>query len=302
MIVHDTELYVVTLWNQCKYFFFIGLCALPFLCFDLETLKPIWFAPFIGLLGGAIPAMGIPVAGGIFFFPMLSMLNIQPKEIVAFTSFVQSFGCGVFTPLNRLTHDPHCIDWNSVRMTLIPSSVGISISLAFLPPDTQLVILTFVMFCFLLLCQCIWTIVNDTTTSDLNVMTEIRSLSFSERISITFLSIVGGLISGYIGVGFDKILFAYTTVVYGLDHKVAAVTFLSIMGWISIIAAILHAFCSKTLNIGCIPYPIALCTLPGLFWGSYVGAYVSQKLGKRQIYVMFSVLLAFDILSNLKKL
>ena len=109
------------------------LVAIPMVIYrhDLHSLLDLWYVPLMGIVAAAIPAAGAPVAGGIVFFPILTLNHICPQEAVAFAAATQLVGVGVFTPLNWLATDPTVFDgfYDILNLALVPGIVGITVAL-----------------------------------------------------------------------------------------------------------------------------------------------------------------------------
>jgi len=88
----------------------------------------LWFAPLMGLFAGVLPSSGAPIAGGIVFFPILSMSGLCGQDSVAFLSATQFLLCGVFTPLNWLLTDPTVLRADVFRLALLPGSIGLTLA------------------------------------------------------------------------------------------------------------------------------------------------------------------------------
>ena len=88
----------------------------------------LWFAPLMGFVAGVLPGSGAPIAGGIVFFPILSMLGLCSQDSVAFLSATQFLLCGVFTPLNWIITDPNVLRADVFRLALLPGAVGLALA------------------------------------------------------------------------------------------------------------------------------------------------------------------------------
>ena len=113
------------MWMVGRVFLFFFLLTLPFVVLEWETIKRVWFAPFMGIVAAAIPASGAPVAGGVVFLPVLDSFGVCPRDAVAFSAATQFFGVGIFAPLNWLIKDKNIFVWPALKRTWFPSALGI---------------------------------------------------------------------------------------------------------------------------------------------------------------------------------
>jgi len=119
-------------WGKGRWLVLAGLIALPFALYhdDLASITPMWYAPIMGALAASLPASGAPIAGGIVFFPILTINNVCSRDAVAFSAATQLLGCGVYTPLNWLLQDPSVFKhvYDIFKVSFLPGLAGLAVS------------------------------------------------------------------------------------------------------------------------------------------------------------------------------
>jgi uncharacterized membrane protein YfcA len=131
-----------------------------------------------------------------------------------------------------------------------------------------------------------------------------RNLRFSVRqlayyIPVLFLA---SILTGYIGVTVDKVLFMLLTWSHGAHVRDATITGTTLVGWLSAVAALLHMAspcdARAAMYVGAVPYHFWLAGLPGLLLGSLLGPTLNVTVGSRNVMKLFLVMLTFDFFNN----
>lgn len=122
-------------------------------------------------------------------------------------------------------------------------------------------------------------------------------------IGYSFCCVIGGILVGLIGIGVEKITFILATWgARGIHVRSASVSSIAITGWLSGIALVVHLIaprCPASPGYeGAVPFRIWLCTLPGVFMGSFVGPWFAQKFGSRTVIWLFVVFLCFNLIED----
>lgn len=112
------------------------------------TWKRFWWLPSVGFVGCVLPSAGVPMAGQLIYFPMLSFAGFNPQECVAFGVAVQAVSVGIFVPMSWLVRD-RSVFILTVFLYALPSGiVGLFIGLyVFKLPDMGILML-FLVFLF----------------------------------------------------------------------------------------------------------------------------------------------------------
>lgn len=138
----------------------------------------------------------------------------------------------------------------------------------------------------------------DLTTQDEPIRFE-RPKSFRTLmiwLAYIFFSLLGGMITGYIGIGIEKIYFLLTTSLHKAEVKRSTVTAISIVGWLSFLSALIHFFILKD-----VPIVYWLCSLPGILLGSIIGPHVNSFIGSRNVMIVFCAFLFLNVVFELSK-
>ena len=89
--------------------------------------------PLMGMIACAIPSGGAPVAGGVVFLPVLSLMGMEPHDGVAFAAATQMFGVGIFAPLGWMARDPTVLMPRFLLVTLPYALAGLLTGLLLIP-------------------------------------------------------------------------------------------------------------------------------------------------------------------------
>ena len=87
----------------------------------------------MGIIACAIPSGGAPVAGGVVFLPVLSLMGMEPHDSVAFAAATQMFGVGIFAPLGWMARDPTVLMPRFLLVTLPYALAGLLTGLLLIP-------------------------------------------------------------------------------------------------------------------------------------------------------------------------
>ena len=114
--------------------------------------------------------------------------------------------------------------------------------------------------------------------------------------------LLGGMLTGYIGVAIEKVMFILITLNPLVDIRSATVTSITVVGWVSALAFLMHAMSPCDPNapqyIGAVPYHLWLLALPGILIGSVLGPTLNSAVGSRNIMLLFIAMLMLEILHN----
>ena len=117
---------MLRLWFRSRPFLLVAFSVLPFVVYrnHLDVLAEAWFAPVMACVACAIPASGAPLAGGVIFLPVLNLAGLCARDAVAFTALTQTFGVGIFSPLNWLVRDPGILSFSALGVCVVPALLG----------------------------------------------------------------------------------------------------------------------------------------------------------------------------------
>ena len=258
-----------------------------------------WYVPTMAAVAAVIPSSGAPVAGGIVFVPVLQAHGVAPRDAVAFSALTQLIGCGVLTPLNWLAAGADVFDREALRASLAPASIGALASLTVLRVRgchaDHIVATVFACFCGALATYCFWLLrrTPSPTASQRAVVARIPRPIFA------IACVAGGMLTGYIGVAIEKVLFVLLTL-EGSCVRRATLTSITAVGWVSAVAVATHALSSPDPSspsyIGVPPVRLWLVALPGVMIGSMLGPHVHRWLGATTVLSLFTAYLVAEFL------
>ena len=130
------------------------------------------------------------------------------------------------------------------------------------------------------------------------------------------------MLAGWIGIGVEKVTFFLLTYFHKVDVIAAGLSSITLVGWLSFFAFLLHAVCTpedegvgphwscgiRTEHnpyghvFGKVPYELWLSVLPGILIGSLIGPIVNAAVGPRNIMIIFVGFLFFDAIYNIYNL
>mmetsp|Transcript_10623 Transcript_10623/g.21222 ORF Transcript_10623/g.21222 Transcript_10623/m.21222 type:complete len:417 (-) Transcript_10623:168-1418(-) len=153
---------------------------------------------------------------------------------------------------------------------------------------------------------------------------ERRNLVFTPKLFTIYAvcCFLGGMLCGWIGIGVEKVTFFLLTYFHKVDVIAAGLSSITMNGWLSFFAFLLHAVCTPEdegfgphltcglkdeLNpgghvFGKVPYELWLSVLPGILIGSLIGPAVNAAVGPRNIMIIFVGFLFFDATYNIYNL
>jgi len=287
------------------------LCVLPFVYFCTRTdglidLLHLWYVPLMATVAATIPASGAPVAGGILFLPVLQSYGVCPRDAVAFSSITQFFGCGIFAPLNWLAIDPNVFLQEALHVSLIPSVLGSFISLTWYKlhgcHGEHYVVAIFACFCGLLSIYVAHSLLCGRMPKPRTTDEKVVQIGRREACLWFLPCLSGGLLTGYIGISIEKVLYVLIMMSCDVPVRVATVTSITLVGWVSGFTFVLHALspCDPLAPqyIGAVPYDLWLVALPGILLGSIIGPQLNALLGPNLILAAFAIALAYESIRN----
>ena len=115
------------------------------------------------------------------------------------------------------------------------------------------------------------------------------------RESILAVGLLGGIITGFIGIGIEKMLYMLLTMHperVEVDTTQAGVSCITVVGLVSAIAATYY------FTVGLVPVCLWLVSLPGTWLGSLFGARLADQFGSRNVLVFFVVFLCLEVVYN----
>jgi uncharacterized membrane protein YfcA len=145
--------------------------------------------------------------------------------------------------------------------------------------------LCFAVFCVILSIYVIHGLVHD----HLVEQNEEYKYTKNSVVAYAAASFVGGLITGWIGIGIEKVLFVMLTSYDKCNINRACITSISIVGWISTFAFVIHMWLLKD-----VPVMFWVCGLSGVHIGAMIGPTINKWIGSRNVMIVFVIFLIVD--------
>lgn len=151
-----------------------------------------------------------------------------------------------------------------------------------------------------------------------------RDIKFTPKLFAIYATccFLGGMLVGWIGIGAEKVTFFLLTYFHDVDVVAAGLSSITMTGWLSLVAFLLHALCTPPPDdddgigmgivgphfscalptegnpgghvFGKVPYELWLAVLPGILIGSLIGPVINAAIGPRNIMIIFAIFLLFD--------
>jgi len=262
-----------------------ALVVLPLLIFGWRETLRAWYIPLLAIFAAAFPSGGAPIAGGILFVPMLIRTGVQPKQAVAFSAAVQTFGCGIFAPLNWTSMNPRILIFEILYVSLIPGVLGCITALVILPMPAQSIEIFFSVFCIFLAIYVIYGLFHNLTTNNEEVIMTPKAYAI-----YSLSCFCGGLVTGWIGIGIEKVVFVLLTAFpHRANIRRSSLTAIAIVGWVSSFSLVIHLAYLKD-----VPLLLWCCAIPGVLVGARLGPKINKLLGSRNMMIIFILMLLYD--------
>ena len=303
----------------------VKLFLILFFLEDIKILLRLWYMPLLGVLAACL-ANCVPIGGGIVYVPALAMLGSDMKLGVSFSVATMTIGNGIFGYLNWKRRDSSLLVWESIGVTVLPSSLGTVLSRWFYPPAEANVRTCFALFCFLLAVFVFFSVhkggivyvvhtyglgisgqnysfrgINsdekEAAANNVGDATMIQPLPISmkshehKKTWIDWIPlIIISFLAGFVLVPNIAIGPSLTTflglILLGYQEKAAMVTGIVVGGWASIVPFFLHAIIDQD-----VPWDLWIMVLPGVVVGAWFAPMVQSFLGIENSLVAFGTFL-----------
>lgn len=207
------------------------LIAIPCSLYSGSELLKYWYAPLMGL-ASTIPSAGAPVAGGIVFFPILMLAGFSPSQAVAYAAATQMLGVGVFVPGSFVVYEAYSVFLHDILFWgTFSGGVGVAATLFvfeyFFGDPEWYVLLVFTLVVVVLIISVVHdlrrpegaTMRRRPSAGSWRQMVEdgaIDAVPDNERphvprAAILVVGFLGGIVTGFIGIGIEKMLYMLLT-------------------------------------------------------------------------------------------
>ncbi|WP_300670426.1 sulfite exporter TauE/SafE family protein [Desulfoluna sp.] len=259
------------------------LWLIVFPLFQKEFLEQFYYMPFLGVIAATV-ANTTPAAAGIVYFPVLTRLDITPATAVQFSLIIQAYGMGLGT-FKWYHVNKKLFIANVIPLCLFGGILGIITSIVIVPiKNPELLTLIFNAIGFIFTQIIFFSILRKRHYPNLTIhLTPLNS------IILFTCSLIGGLISGWIGFGIDTLFYFILTFLFRINPAVAIVTSISLMAALSAVGTL--------LNVVYFTVPLSLwySAVPGVtLAGLFLASYFAVKIGAKNILLLFAFLMSAD--------
>jgi uncharacterized membrane protein YfcA len=243
----------------------------------LELAANNWPLIIVGVFGafiGNVTAIG----GGIVFIPVLMFVyNVDPVSALKLTFVTQAVGMtsGASGWLRRGEVPLALLKWT------VPTLIaGTAVSTFLIHPQPMLVKGLFGPIAF---------IAGLLTLITLDRKGERMALPANALVPVMLISLVGGLITGWVAIGEGEIIAAFCMLAYGLNANRAIGLGVVLLSINSLLLAFIHSF-----HFGGVPWELAAFTMLGVLWGGRLGPFLAQWFSMRTTKKVFAVIALLD--------
>ncbi|MFM2018225.1 MAG: hypothetical protein RL007_1881 [Bacteroidota bacterium] len=261
----------------------IGFTLLWILIYSLAFPDPVglfstnWPLIFVGFAGAVIGNM-TAIGGGIVFIPvMMFIYKLDPVSSLKLAFVSQAIGMtsGASGWLQRKEVPLSLLKWT------IPSLlIGTAFATFVIHPSPLLVKGLFGPISLL---------VGVLTLVTMNRKGTLDMLPKKALIPVFIVSILGGIITGWVAIGEGEIIAAFCMLVYGLQANKSIGMGVVLLSVNSIILALIHS-----LYFGGVPWEMAAFTMLGCLWGGRMGPYIAQQFAGFNIKRFFGWVALLD--------
>ncbi len=264
------------------------LWVIMFPYFREDFLTQFYYMPFLGIIGATV-ANTTPAAAGIVYFPILTKLQIDPVTAVQFSMIIQAYGMGLGS-LRWLIVNKRLFIVNVIPICLVGGVAGVFISTVFVPIDNPAVLtLIFNIIAFGCTQVIFFSILFKHKYPNISIKLTLNSISI-----LLFFSLLGGLITGWIGFGIDTMFYFILTVVFKINPAISIVTSIFLMAAVSFAGTLLNIIFNE------IPYSLWYSAIPGVTIASlFLAAYLATKIGAKNVLILFTTILSIDFFMTL---
>ena len=232
---------------------------------------------FCGAILGNISAVG----GGIVFIPVIIFLfQLPPVTALKIALASQSFGMtsGAIGWMQK-----RVVPLRALKLTVPGLLIGSSISSLVIHPSALLVKLLFGPVSILL---GVLTIVLSRRFANSKAITVIPP---NATVPLFAISLIGGLITGWIAIGEGELVAALLMLAYGMDVTACIGLGVVLLSINSIFLTLIHSF-----FLGGIPWDIAAFTGLGCVFGARLAPYLSHRSNPMVLKTIFAVIAMCD--------
>ncbi len=259
----------------------IWLVLLPF--YGGELIHQYYYMPILGIMAATV-ANTTPVAAGIVYFPVLTLLNITPIEAIIYTMMIQTYGMGLGT-VRWFIEDRRLFLWKVLKISVFWGSLGAYLGINVLTIDNPASLkMTFNIASIILVSIIFYSVIRKHRYPNTDIRMTLRN-----KIILSVFSLAGGIFAGWLGFGVDTIFYFLLTLGFRIQPAIAIVSSIALMTGVSAFGTITHAI----IHTEHMPVAIWFSALPGvtlggIFLASYLVTRVTMK-AFLEIFIVFMV-------------
>ena len=265
-------------WNWWMLFFALAW-AVVWLRFPEPTALatehwPLVLVGFAGALIGNATAIG----GGLVFIPVMIFGYHYPAfEALMLALATQAFGMtsGAIAWFSRGE-----IPWRRLEWILFPMLAGCTVSALVLRPNALLIKGLF---------GPVSVGIGLVTLLMLRRISNAREIPDRDRWTLAIVSLLGGLLTGWVAIGVGEVVAAYLILRWGLKPQRAISLGVMLLAITSIALTVLHGPLQ-----GHIPWQTAWFLILGSVFGARLGPFLAQWVGERQLKILFAAVAIID--------
>ncbi len=264
----------------------IWLLAFPY--FKESFLKEYSFMPLLGIVAATV-ANTTPAAAGIVYFPVLTKLHISPFTAFQFSLIIQAYGMSLGTfKWYRLNSKLFLKD--ILPVCILGGMTGVTLGITVFPlKSPELLIITFNTVAFIFTQVVFFSILFKCQYPNLTL-----DLTRSRTVILFCISLLGGIISGWIGFGIDTIFYFILTIAFKVNPAIAIVTSICLMAITSIFGTVLNIIFNN------VPFALWYSAIPGVtIAGLFLASFIAVKIGAKNVLLLFTFFLCSDFFLTL---
>lgn len=243
----------------------------------VELASNNWPLIFLGVLGAIIGNM-TAIGGGLVFIPvMMFVYQLDPVSALKLAFVTQAVGMtsGATGWLQRKVVPTELLKWTVPGLVL-----GTLISTFVFHPTPLLVKGLFGPISIIVGLLILITF-NRKGTQDF--------LPAHALLPLALMSVLGGVITGWVAIGEGEIIAAFCMLAFGLKADKAVGLGVVLLAINSILLALIHS-----LYFGGVPWDLAIFTILGVLWGGRAGPFISQWVSPEKLKMGFAWIAMLD--------
>ncbi len=262
------------------------IIAFPY--FKESFLKEYSFMPLLGIVAATV-ANTTPAAAGIVYFPVLTKLQISPFTAFQFSLIIQAYGMSLGT-FKWYRFNKRLFLKNILPVCILGGMIGVTLGIVVFPlKSPELLIITFNTVAFIFTQVVFFSILFKCQYP--NIVIE---LTRRRGLILFAISLLGGVISGWIGFGIDTIFYFVLTIGFKINPAISIVTSICLMAITSIFATLLNIIYND------VPFALWYSAIPGVtLAGLFLASYIAVRIGAKNVLLLFTFLLCSDFFLTL---